>query len=63
MYLNENWETRDGGQLSLYTSKGEVRLIPDGGRIVFFKSDETEHEVHPSMGRYRLSIAGWLKSV
>ena len=35
---------------------------PMGGRMVFFKSDEMEHEVHPSFTRERISIAGWLKA-
>lgn len=62
MYLNEDWSVQDGGQLSLYTKHGDFKLAPEGGRCVFFKSDEVEHEVHPSLSRYRLSIAGWLKN-
>jgi len=37
-------------------------LSPIGGRMVFFSSDEMEHEVHPSFTRERISIAGWFKS-
>lgn len=62
IYLNDNWLESDGGHLSLY-GVTETRLSPIAGRIVFFKSDEVEHEVHVSPTRARLSIAGWLKSV
>ncbi len=62
-YLNEDWRPDHGGRLSLYLKEGEKEVLPLGGRAVFFKSDEIEHEVHPSAARYRLSIAGWLKSV
>lgn len=63
IYLNENWLPEDGGTISLYP-KGlpAINLLPLAGRIVFFKSDELEHEVNPSLTRDRLSIATWLKS-
>ncbi len=63
LYLNEDWVESDGGRISLYLEEGEMTLLPTEGRVVFFKSDQTEHEVHPSMNRPRLSIAGWLKRV
>lgn len=59
-YLNDDWVPDDGGQLILYFEGGNVELLPEGGRTVFFKSDEVEHEVMPS-NRHRMSIAGWLK--
>ncbi len=62
LYLNEDWQESDGGRLSLYFQDRPVDIYPIGGRIIFFKSDEIEHEVHPSFFRPRLSIAGWLKS-
>jgi len=61
-YLNDDWQLTDGGKLSLYLADQEIDVFPLGGRSIFFKSDETEHEVHPSANRPRLSIAGWLKS-
>lgn len=62
LYLNHDWKQKDGGMISLYP-KGEkqVNISPLGGRMVFFRSDEMEHEVHPSLTRERRSIAGWLK--
>lgn len=62
-YLNQDWKAEDGGRLSLYFDDGEKEILPIGGRSVFFKSDEIEHEVHIAPNRYRLSIAGWLKQV
>ena len=62
LYLNQNWEEKDGGMLSLYPSSGVQKdIAPLEGRMVFFRSDEMEHEVHPSTTRERKSIAGWLK--
>jgi SM-20-related protein len=64
LYLNDNWQTSDGGQLSIYLPGNEERKIePVGGRLVFFRSDQIEHEVKPSFSRFRLSLAGWLKSL
>ncbi|MDY0781212.1 2OG-Fe(II) oxygenase [Tenacibaculum sp. IB213877] len=63
LYLNDDWRDIDGGKLSIYTKDNEESVYPFGGRVVFFKSDVTEHEVHPSPNRPRLSIAGWLKKV
>jgi len=61
LYLNEGWKKEDNGLLSLYLPEGEVSIAPVENRVVFFRSDRTEHEVYPSATRPRLSIAGWLK--
>jgi SM-20-related protein len=62
LYLNTDWLAEDGGLLSLYPEGAkQCDISPLGGRMIFFKSDEMEHEVHPSFTRNRLSIAGWLK--
>lgn len=64
IYLNEEWKEEDGGNLRLYLENDRVEdVYPVGGRAVFFKSDELEHEVMPAPERSRLSVAGWLKSV
>jgi len=64
IYLNDDWDEVDGGNLRLYLDGDKVEdVYPVGGRAVFFKSDELEHEVMPAPHRSRLSIAGWLKSV
>ncbi|MFC5623903.1 2OG-Fe(II) oxygenase [Algoriphagus winogradskyi] len=63
VYLNTEWNENDGGMLSLYPDKGVPQNIsPIGGRIVFFRSDEMEHEVHPSFTKERKSIAAWFKN-
>jgi len=62
-YLNDQWKNDDGGRLSLYLEDKVFDLYPLGGRAVFFRSDRTEHEVHPAPYRPRLSIAGWLKRI
>lgn len=63
LYLNKDWKEEDGGILSLYPSQGEqINITPLGGRMVLFRSDEMEHEVHASFTRERRSIAAWLKN-
>ena len=63
LYLNDTWLSTDGGMLSLYPiNKNQIDISPLGGRLVFFKSNLIEHEVHPSSTKNRLSITGWLKS-
>lgn len=63
LYLNQDWKDEDGGVLSLYPKDSkQVNISPLGGRMVFFRSDEMEHEVHPSSTRERRSIAAWLKN-
>ena len=64
-YLNESWETSDGGELRLYLGgahKAEhpLDILPVGRRLVCFLSDQIEHEVLPA-ARQRYSITGWLK--
>jgi SM-20-related protein len=60
-YLNDDWQESDGGALSMYIGETTQKVYPYGGRMVFFKSDQTEHEVHAAPQRPRISIAGWLK--
>jgi len=63
LYLNKDWTAADGGMLSLYPKEAaQVDISPLGGRMVLFRSDEMEHEVHASSTRNRSSIAGWLKN-
>lgn len=63
LYLNQDWEKEDGGMLSLYPKeRQQVDISPFGGRMVLFRSDEMEHEVHASFTRERRSISGWLKN-
>lgn len=61
-YLNENWLEQDGGQLQVYQNETMQQISPHSQTAVFFKSDETEHEVTQT-NRRRMSITGWLKTV
>ena len=61
-YLNDDWNDMDGGQLVIYQNEKKEVILPTGGRVVFFKADQTEHEVLPSI-KPRMSIAGWLKDI
>jgi SM-20-related protein len=59
IYLNENWKKGDGGELKIYTDKGDLLVEPLAKRLVLFKSDKVEHEVLKThVPRY--SITGWL---
>jgi SM-20-related protein len=60
IYLNENWKDGDGGQLSISHEGMDYKIDPTGGKSVFFKSSELEHEVLVT-NKPRMSITGWLK--
>ncbi len=61
MYLNENWEEGDGGELSVHHNDGVQNISPVNGKSIFFKSNELAHEVLITH-KIRMSITGWLKS-
>ncbi|MCF2443687.1 2OG-Fe(II) oxygenase [Dyadobacter sp. CY345] len=60
MYLNADWEQKDGGELRIHQSGSEQNIAPTNGKSVFFKSSELEHEVLIT-NTARMSITGWLK--
>lgn len=60
MYLNADWQEKDGGQLCIHHSDHLQTVDPVQGACVFFKSDELEHEVLLTNAP-RMSITGWLK--
>ena len=61
MYLNDNWQQQDGGELCVFHSDHLQTIAPRNGKCVFFKSSELEHEVLLT-NQPRLSITGWLKT-
>jgi len=61
IYLNNNWTEGDGGQLRVHQDNNEYDITPRGGRGIFFKSSELEHEVLVT-NTERISITGWLKT-
>ena len=67
LYLNESWTEADGGQLRMYfpQEEGSERVedvLPLGGRLVVFLSEEIPHEVLPT-NKERISITGWLRNI
>jgi SM-20-related protein len=59
-YLNEDWESGDGGELRVYIDNAYRDIQPNNQKAVFFKSSEIEHEVLESQTQ-RMSITGWLR--
>ncbi len=62
LYLNESWQTGDGGELFFYDQfmdkSPSVIIEPKAGNLIVFKSDVVIHEIVPSSKR-RLSLATW----
>ena len=71
LYLNENWDTNNGGDLRIFLdtdmadmtgarSKSYIDIAPLGGRIVIFDSASILHEVRPTLQedckRYALTL-------
>lgn len=65
LYLNEDWQAADGGQLRIYTDPNDPRhyedILPLGGSLVTFLSARFLHEVLPAR-RDRMSITGWFRT-
>lgn len=59
-YLNCDWKEGDGGELVLYLNDAELKIKPEWGRTVIFRSHLIEHEVLVSLKK-RLSVTGWLR--
>ena len=59
VYLNENWQEQDGGQLKIYGEEVATIVKPIYNRAVLFKSDIVLHEVLRSEAERR-SLTGWL---
>jgi SM-20-related protein len=63
LYLNENWQPGDGGELKLWTTAGDKEgsfelVEPRMGTLVCFLAGDFWHEVLPAHKR-RMSITGW----
>ena len=69
LYLNQNWQKEDAGQLRMHFDSGGD-FLPDGeepnyldvdpkaGTLVLFKSDQVPHEVLDTNSE-RLAVVGW----
>ena len=62
IYLNQDWSESDGGELVLFDSKDQekivTKILPQFGRAVFFLSEELPHEVLTT-NKERASMTGW----
>ena len=61
VYLNPDWQHDDGGELCIHQNGELQNISPSGGKSVFFRSSELEHEVLLTH-KPRMSITGWLKT-
>ncbi len=60
MYLNTGWLKENGGELCIHHHNSLQHILPESGKLVFFKSSELLHEVLVAT-KARMSITGWLK--
>lgn len=63
IYLTDNWQPGDGGELVLYEEQSDAvlaRIEPRSGNMVLLLSEEIPHEVLPAM-KDRTSITGWFR--
>ena len=63
LFLNEDWQSGDGGELKLWTTAGDrdgafVLIEPRLGTLVCFLAEDHWHEVLPTT-KIRRSITGW----
>lgn len=64
LYLNEDWQRSDGGELVLFEPTGDsviATVNPTFGKMIIFLSDSFPHEVLISRNTRR-SIAGWFRA-
>ncbi len=61
VYLNNDWENDNGGQLLIYKDSKVVQsVVPHLGTVVMFLSEGIVHEVLKA-NRERYSMAGWFR--
>ncbi len=65
LYLNEDWQPGDGGELKIWTTpegrEGPFEIIePRMGTVVCFMAEDFWHEVLPAT-KQRMSITGWFR--
>lgn len=58
LYLNDDWQKGDGGELAIYLDDKIEIVQPLAGRLLLFRS-ELEHEVLMSYKK-RYSVTGWM---
>ena len=64
LYLNENWQKGDGGELSIYNPENDSEVItqvmPRLGTLILFRSEIFPHQVEKSTAP-RMSLTGWFR--
>ncbi|MCB0475538.1 MAG: 2OG-Fe(II) oxygenase [Flavobacteriaceae bacterium] len=58
LYMNEQWQEENGGQLKIYTTDTSELVAPLSNRCILFRSDALEHEVLLTRAD-RYSLTGW----
>lgn len=65
LYLNENWQKQDGGELILYKPESPNEILeeiePRFGRLILFRSEVFPHQVQNSHVD-RHSLTGWFRN-
>jgi len=60
-YLNPDWPAAAGGELLMHGEEAVLfSVLPQGGTLVLFMSEDMPHEVLPAR-QERWSIAGWFR--
>lgn len=60
LYLNANWQPKDGGQLEIQMKDDPFFVEPHGGTLVLFDSANVPHQVLAAH-RTRWSLTGWFR--
>lgn len=58
VYINQNWQPENGGQLCLHLAEGQRLIEPVAGSMICFLSEQILHEVRPTHCE-RMALTGW----
>lgn len=60
IYYANDWHAGDGGELEVWEDAGSRVLAPLSNRMVFFRSQCTEHAVRPVSGAVRVAVSAFM---
>ncbi|MBV1857117.1 MAG: 2OG-Fe(II) oxygenase [Nannocystaceae bacterium] len=60
IYYANDWHPGDGGELEVWEDPGSRVLAPLSDRMVFFRSQCTEHAVRPVVGAPRVAVSAFM---
>ncbi len=60
LYLNDSWQSEDGGQLKMRLPDKIMTIEPQCGTLMLFRSDSLWHQVIPAK-KDRWSLTGWFR--